>query len=769
MRLRMVACRADEEAVRASPSLARPRLVFHSAEAAHALQLCATAIKEEAAREVPEGYKGEQLVRIKLETPQQVKKLQRLIEQRNGVQSATWEEEPEGTLALLSVLALTLTGTELLRVHAATTLTRAARSRLCVLRLRPGSFVLRSRAATRMQRSFRNHVAFVRMHMLRHMRERVAACTSNRLYLPTQLFEALSGRLPLHAAELWPEHRIRFSFSEPPLQQVVVHAAAGAIRLLPKWAAPEMPEGESEPPELPEQTPLSLLSIGVRVPPTTDLRGLGRFVRRQYTSFVFSSSTEAKRRTALVAICGYDALNALARHGMLLGHVHIPLMLFSEAEVARHEAASAIGAGWHGYLVRSGIYRQLLEVHEAELAAAAAAEAARRAAQPPSLLWEKGDLPIEALILPPIVSPSRSKPGSRLTENLKLPQLAMAMGLQSDELQLRGLPPMVGEAQHNLNELQKRKAAEVRGMRDDLTFSLHIRARRDASALEHLRAAVGTASAQQAASNHVAARTLRTMQKMLQAKLSRDGEDLSAMARENRAEEVELKRQQAAEARAAAKEALLERHEDARLEQEELIMQRRIERRQLQLAASLQREVAAQEVAARKQTLAQARARHDDSVAKYNFAGAFSRRHNSMTRQVRRGEMRKLEQARLLEAHMRGTAAREDALAKQAAAEQRAMRLEDARRLGIARHRAEVRAGLAERILAQQQEIAALRMRNEQLNEIRSLLTDPPDPPPINPSEIGIKREPYTSMYDDGIDLSQPMTRFGKQYTVYEE
>jgi len=118
---------------------------------------------------------------------------------------------------------------------------------------------------------------------------------------------------------------------------------------------------------------------------------------------------------------------------------------------------------------------------------------------------------------------------------------------------------------------------------------------------------------------------------------------------------------------------------------------------------------------------------------------------------------------------MRGTAAREDALAKQAAAEQRAMRLEDARRLGIARHRAEVRAGLAERILAQQQEIAALRMRNEQLNEIRSLLTDPPDPPPINPSEIGIKREPYTSMYDDGIDLSQPMTRFGKQYTVYEE
>ena len=68
--------------------------------------------------------------------------------------------------------------------------------------------------------------------------------TGNKLFLPRTLFEGLSGRPPLHASELWPEHKLQLSVTPPPESVVQLSArpedegAAESRGNLPKWAAP---------------------------------------------------------------------------------------------------------------------------------------------------------------------------------------------------------------------------------------------------------------------------------------------------------------------------------------------------------------------------------------------------------------------------------------------------------------------------------------------------------------------------------------------------
>lgn len=770
LRLRMAGCRADAEAVAASPSLARPRVPARSPELEDVLARCAAASEAEDAP-VPAMYANDQLMKITMPTAGQIKCLQRLVEQQNGVQSATWDEEPEGPVQMLDVLAVSLTGSELHRAHAATTLTRAGRGRVSVQRVRVGMRVLRARAATRMQRGFRMHVARARMRMLVHMRDRVAACASSRLYLPTRLLEALDGPLPLHATRLWPEHRLSFSFSQAPMSELRLHRSSGC-RMLPEWAAPPIPLAEGDVSPLREQRPILLLSVGVRQPPAPARHGFGRFVRRPYTCLIFNTTVEARRRVALLAAYGYDPLNEHARDRVVVGMRQAPLMLFSEDEVRRHEAASALAAGWLGRAVRIVISRQLRRAREEEVRLAVEVEESRQTVLTRSLLWGQGAMPIEALILPPLGGRGRT-PESPVG-NLKLPQLASAMELQAEALRLRGLPPVVvaSDGERAVAALRAVRQAEARGMRDELAFSQHMRARRDATVLEDARAAALVSSMRASSSNRAATRALRTMEKMLQHRLASDEADAGAAKAEARARlagEEEMRRQQASDAWLAAREALQERRDDARLEQEEIVMQQRMERRQLDLAAALQREAAEQEAAVRARALAEARARRSASTANLAFAGAFARHHNSMARQQRRGELRALQHDELVSSKALGEASRQETFARREAAEARAACRAEARRLGKKRHQADVRAGLADRIVIQQHEIEALRVRNDQLRRIRSFLAVPIEPAPVQPFEIGMSRgtsEPYTSRYDDGVDLSQAGAKLGEQYTL---
>jgi hypothetical protein len=771
MRLRIAGCRADAAAVAASPSLARPRVPARSPELQAVLARCAAAGEAEHAL-VPTPYSSDQLMRITLPTAGQVKRLQRQIEQQNGVQSATWDEEPEGPVQRLNVLVVSLTGAELQRAHAATTLTRAGRARVWVQRVRVGVHVLRARAATRMQRSFRNHMAFARLRMLVHMRDRVTACGSNRLYLPTRLLEALAGQLPLHTARLWPEHRICFSFSPAPMSELLLNRSSVG-RMLPEWAAPPTPLAEGDVNALPEQSPLSLLTVGVRQPPPPALRSFGRFSTRPYTCLVFQTTVEAKRRVALLAAYGYDLLDEHARHGQMLGQPHAPLLLFTQVEVTWHEAASAIAAGWLGHAVRTGIYRRLRRAREEGVRRAEEEEELRRGVMARSLLWGKGTVPIEALILPPLTGSGRT-PGSP-GGNLRQPQLASIMESQAGELRLQGLPPVVAvsEGERAVAALREARHAEARGLREELAFSAHMRARRDATALDDARTAAQVSSARAAASTRAATRALRTMEKMLQLRMMQDDEtetdSVGAAAKARWADKEEARRRQASEARSAAREALRERRDDARVEQEEIVLQQRMERRQLDLATTLQREAVEQEAAVRARALAEARARRSASTAQLSFAGAFARHHNSMARQLRRGEVRTLQQDQRLGAKSLGEMSRQEAFVRRAAAEARAACRAEARRLGKARHQADVQAGLAERIVIQQHEVYAMRFRNYQLRKIRSFLAVPVEPAPVQPFELGMTRDssqPYQSRYDDGVDLSQAGAKLGKQYTL---
>ena len=157
----------------------------------------------------------------------------------------------------------------------ALTIQRVARARAARQRLAPrlAPRLLRLRGAMHIQRWWRTWLVLERVNMLRFVRARTAAVTSNKLYLRRALFEGLGGRPPLHASELWPEHRLRLAFAPPPEASVqlappertAVELAAGDPEPrggLPSWASPPIQEAPPEadtPLEL--QAPLALFTV----------------------------------------------------------------------------------------------------------------------------------------------------------------------------------------------------------------------------------------------------------------------------------------------------------------------------------------------------------------------------------------------------------------------------------------------------------------------------------------------------------------------------
>ena len=117
------------------------------------------------------------------------------------------------------------------------------------------------------------------------------------------------------------------------------------------------------------QEPLALLSVGVRLA-QVDRRRLGGYVRRDWTCVCFQTTAEAARRVALLTLLCYDPPAMRTRHGRLQGRLLTPLILHTEDEVKRTEAAAAIQAAWLARGERGPVLAELLRRREERRAAA---------------------------------------------------------------------------------------------------------------------------------------------------------------------------------------------------------------------------------------------------------------------------------------------------------------------------------------------------------------------------------------------------------------
>jgi hypothetical protein len=146
---------------------------------------------------------------------------------------------------VLSELLVPLTPPAIDVVLATVTLQRVWRSIACRAKVQPSltQRLIRLRASTRMQRWWRWWLVKERLRMLRLVRERVIATTSNKLYLPTAVYEDLKGKYPLHAKGLWPEHSsLKFTFAHTHEQNLQYFVLPDALRPeMPHWAAPRIP------------------------------------------------------------------------------------------------------------------------------------------------------------------------------------------------------------------------------------------------------------------------------------------------------------------------------------------------------------------------------------------------------------------------------------------------------------------------------------------------------------------------------------------------
>ena len=121
---------------------------------------------------------------------------------------------------------------------------------------------------------------------------------------------------------------------------------------LPAWSAPAVPAAppEAETP-LDLQDPLALLTVGVRIAPV-DTRKMGAFVHAGWSCVCYATTAEATRRAALLAMLTYEPMAMRARHGRMQGVPLEPLLLLTQEEVERHEAASAVQAASRGQAER---------------------------------------------------------------------------------------------------------------------------------------------------------------------------------------------------------------------------------------------------------------------------------------------------------------------------------------------------------------------------------------------------------------------------------
>jgi len=173
------------------------------------------------------------------------------------------------------------------------------------------------------------------------------------------------------------------------------------------------------------------------------------------------------------------------------------------------------------------------------------------------------------------------------------------------------------------------------------------------------------------------------------------------------------------------KTSLAERREDAEVEQDGLIAQGRMERRQLELATQLQRQAAEAEIQAQAESRAAVRAARSEQIQRRKFSQAFARTQNSMSRQLRMGEMRRGQQDSLIDTTVKVAATRQQAQVRSEAAAARKLRRAEAMRMNTAQFKSEINRELVKKQQAADRELDVLKFKKQQLREIRQMLARP--------------------------------------------
>ena len=755
---------------------------------------------EQDASVVQKVYARRQLVRLVLPSADLFDAVFGAADRRNAhlLEAMGVAEGDERSPKVISEMLMPLTPQVLDVVLATVTLQRVWRSISVRSKLVPSltQRLLRGRAAVRMQRWWRWWLLKERLRMLRMVRERVLAVDSNKLYLPTAIFEDLDGPMPLHTHRLWPEHSsLKFTFAHSQHSELQYFVTADSLRPeMPTWCAPKMPVAVARSLKQPQE-PLSLLSVGVRAAlvPKVQFRP---FVKRDWTCVCFQSQVEATRRVALLTAIGYEPLALRTRHGRLQGCYFYPLHLLSWGELERSEAAACIQGAWMAKVARKA-FVAMLNVAKERRAVFHQQRELEKASN--SLMAQKGELSVTTMQVPPPASDH----GAYLTAadaaaqlNLSREQLERMLVGQAQVLGVYGLPPVVapsGEMGSALAEqltreantqreeaaaaralVRERRAAEVAAAREATLAAAREKAGvspggggvggggfgPDGPAGVPGGGAAGAAGPGGPAPHPPSARALMQMMQSVVAHRSEMYDDSAAM----QARISEAKRSHAANLRAELRQAHAELVADRELERQELLVQSRLERRQLQHALDERNRAFAAEVVQKYDS----RRQHKDALlgraAARAFTGGFVRQQNAMVRQLQLGDLRRRKQDEEVSVAQHAAQARKEQEAWKARAASEARRRAEAAREERRQDKAELEAKRESLAMTRDRELQMVKMKQQQLHDIKMMLAQPVD---LNvPSAFGNSHLSFGGPPSPGADDVMPTPAAGATTNV---
>ena len=687
-------------------------------------------------------YARRQLVRLVLPKPGLIDEVFKAAAMRNAhlLSAMGLGADDEKSPKVISELLMPLTPQALDIVLATVTLQRVWRSLSTRAKLTPSltQRLLRLRATTRIQRWWRWWIFKERLSMLLLVRERVLAVDSNKLYLPTAIFEELDGAAPLHTRQLWPEHHsLKFTFAHSAHSEVQYFVVPDAMRPeMPLWCAPKMPVAQARSLNQPQDA-LALLSVGVRaalVPPGK----MRSFVKRDWTCVCFQSMVEATRRVALLTAVAYEPLARRTVHGRLQGKYFHQLSLLSWAELERHEAASAIQAWYSGLVSRRAFTHTLSQARQTRAAVIAQRQAQRDSN---SLLAQEGVLDMPYVAGPPSGAGDHGASHSAPSHlNLTREQLSSMLDGQAQLLGVYGLPPVIAASHDIGSALSEQVAREAAEQREAATAARALMRERRAAEIASMRESTLAASREKSRSESARRAgesedgmysvepppppSARMLMQMMQVVVSQRGEVYDDVAAQH-ARIDEAKRHHASSLRAELKQAHKELLADKELERQELLVQSRLERRQLQHALDERNRAFASEVVAKCESRRGAKTALDARQESRHFTGGFVRQQNAMVRQLQLGDLRRRRQEELSHTTAAVASARVEQEEWKLRAAEEARRRAEAARQGRVEEKAEVarkRQGLE---VARQRELDIVRLKQQQLHDIRAMLARP--------------------------------------------
>ena len=784
--------------LRASKKQARALAVLHKRRtrpsANEAELLRARRASQVSRADVPEAYAMRRLVRLVLPSASYISQIMNAVEARNrvtvrqmGISEADLRASPSsreggGQQALgpkaLAEMIVPLRQEDLDSSLAALTIQRVARAAGTRRRLAPLTLpvrLLRLRGAQQIQRWWRMWLMLERLRMLTLVRARTVAVTTNKLFLPRTLFESLSGRPPLHAAELWPEHKLQVSFTAPPEAAVQLsrrpedeglkHLAARPG--LPTWSSPPVAQaavGVEASPNM--QEPLALLTVGARIAPV-DKKRFGSFVHAGWTCVCYQTTAEAARRAALLTMVGYDPIAARAVHGKMQGKVFQPLVLLSADEVSEQEAACAVQGAFRGRKERAPLL-EAMKARRVEVATQHEQAEQRAAAHRPSkhsLLNQAGELPMPRWLertVPAVAQRGMHEAAHaswRLPLRLDAEQVAGLVARQAVGLDILGLPPAVsGYAGYAAEQSRHRQQMGAKHREEAAVRRQEVATRQMAEIVETRRfiadgRSTATASAAggsageggggggegggegwggeggnggglMSAEQLSAAAQLLQMQRLLHTNAVVRAEEAMEQA-EVKQGMLQAKQEQASAVRQWYAESKRELQEEKEAERTEQLEATRAHKRQLNMALQLQRQAEAQEQARLRDKVSRQRAKVANRGGARDFAGAFVRRQNAMARQLGLGDSRRRQtEGEMANAERAHAVRTEQQFQRARAAAQRLARAE-ARRMGVASHRDDTAKQLAAREVEHRYELDVIKFKKQQLREIKALLSRP--------------------------------------------